>query len=384
MLTILKSAWPLLLGVLLLMLGNGLQGTLIGVRGAIEGFSPFSMSIIMSGYFIGYLIGARITPELIRRVGHVRVFAALASISSGCLLLFAIFLNEPLWFMLRIIVGLCIAGIFIVAEGWLNNASTNETRGQTLSIYLIAQLLGLMLAQGTLNFTSPDGFGLFIFASAIMSVSLIMMVLSSGAEPVFETTKPMKLTRLFKISPFGAVGVFLMGGLFAAMAGLSPVYGTEKGLSIIEISIFIAAIYAGGLIVQYPIGWLSDRMNRRLLIVIIVFIGAGVCGFGAFIGNDIVLLSLIAVVFGAAVNPLYTLYISYTNDLLEPEDMAGACGGLAFINGMGAVIGSVTIGWLMSTFGADSYFIYVSVLLAASGLYGLYSMTQKPRKANSK
>ncbi len=377
MLGIIRSFWPLFLGMLLLMLGNGMQGTIVGVRGAIVGFSPFAMSIILSGYFIGCLIGARITPTLIRRVGHVRVFAAYASLCSAAFLMFAIFPYQPLWFVLRMIIGMCIIGTFIVAEGWLNNAAPNETRGQTLSIYLVAQLLGYMISQGMLRFAVPDGYGLFILGATFMSLALVMLVLSPAPPPKFKETKPMKISRLWQVTPFAAGGVFLMGGMFAGVYGLPAVYGVEKGLSFDHIGIFIGALYAGGLIVQYPMGWLSDRMNRRLLIVITVFIGAIACGFGAFIGNDIVLLSSVAFIFGAAVNPLYMLYNAYTNDFLENEEMAGACGALGFMNGCGAIAGSVILGWLITTFGADAYFMYMTLLLTASGLYGLYSMTQK-------
>ncbi len=377
MLGIIRSFWPLFLGMVLLMLGNGMQGTVVGVRGAIVGFSPFAMSIILSGYFIGYLIGARITPTLILRVGHVRVFVAYASLCSAAFLMFAIFPNQPLWFVLRITIGMCIIGTFIVVEGWLNNAATNETRGQSLSIYLMAQLLGFVISQGMLRFAVPEGYGLFILGASFMSLSLVMLALSPAPPPKFEETKPMKISRLWQVTPFAAGGIFLMGGLFAGIYGLSAVYGTEKGLSFDDIGIFIGAIFAGSLIMQYPIGWLSDRMNRRLLIVIIVFIGAIACGFGAFIGNNIILLSIVAFIFGASVNPLYMLYNAYTNDFLENEEMAGACGALGFMNGCGAIIGSVVLGWLISTFGADAYFVYISTLLAATGFYGLYSMTQK-------
>ncbi len=377
MLGIIRSFWPLFLGMVLLMLGNGVQGTVVGVRGSIVGFSPFAMSIILSGFFIGYIIGSRITPTLILRVGHVRVFAAYASLCSAAFLMFTIFPNQPLWFVLRIIIGICISGTLIVVEGWLNNAATNETRGQALSIHLMAQLLGFVISQGMLRFAAPDGYGLFILGAAFMSLALVMLVLSPAPAPKFEETKPMKISRLWQVTPFAAGGVFLMGGMFAGIYGLSAVYSMEKGLSFDHIGIFIGALFAGSLIIQYPLGWLSDRMNRRLLIVIIVFTGAIACGFGAFIGNDIVLLSSVAFIVGACVNPLYMLYNAYTNDFLENEEMAGACGALGFMNGCGAIIGSVVLGWLISTFGADAYFMYMSTLLAASGFYGLYSMTQK-------
>ena len=377
MLTVLKGSWALFLGMLLLMLGNGLQGTLLGVRGAIEGFSPFSMSIVMAGYFVGFLGGSHLAPQLIRRVGHVRVFAALASTSSACLLLYAIIPLPVAWFILRVIVGFCFSAVYVVAESWLNNTATNETRGKTLSIYLIVQMLGIVVSQGMLNVAAPEGFVLFIIGSVVMSLSFAPILLSVQPAPAFQTTKPMGLKKLFNISPLGSVGAFLLGGIFAAMFGMASVFGTEKGMSVVSISIFTSSIYMGGMLAQYPIGWMSDRMDRRQLIVAILVVGMVVCSFGALIGSSLFLLCSVAFVIGGVSNPLYSLYIAYTNDFLEHEDMAAASGGLIFINGLGAIVGPLIVGWMMSEFGANSFFIYIAVLMGVSAAYALYRMTQR-------
>ena len=162
MLFVVKNSWALLFGMFLLMLGNGLQGTLLGIRGAIEGMSPQTMSWVMTGYFVGFLFGSQLAPNMIRRVGHVRVFAALGSLVSACLILYAAWTNPYFWFILRVIVGFCFSGIYVVAESWLNDSSSNETRGQTLSAYLIVQMMGIVLAQAVLNFADPSGYLLFI------------------------------------------------------------------------------------------------------------------------------------------------------------------------------------------------------------------------------
>ena len=272
--TVLKNSWPLFLGMMLLMLGNGLQGTLLGIRGALEGFSPNTMAWIMSGYFIGFLGGSRMAPEMIRRVGHVRVFAALASLISACLILYAAVPNVIVWMFLRILIGFCFSGVYVVAESWLNDSATNETRGQTLSLYLIVQMIGIVAAQGVLNFGDAGGYTLFIISSVLVSVSFAPILLSISPAPMFQTTKPMSFKRLFAASPLAVVGTFLLGSIFSALFGMSAVYGTEKGLDVRTITIFVAMIYVGGMLLQYPIGWASDRMGRRLLIIYLTILGA--------------------------------------------------------------------------------------------------------------
>ncbi|MEM6745699.1 MAG: MFS transporter, partial [Pseudomonadota bacterium] len=206
MLYVLRNTWALLLGMLLLMLGNGMQGSLLGIRGAIEGFSPLALSLITSGYFLGFLISSRVTPDMIRRVGHVRVFAAMASIISAAFILYAALPDVWVWGLLRIIVGAGFASVYIVAESWLNDSATNETRGQALSAYMIVQLGGIVAAQGLLNFGDPAGYGLFVLISVAVSLSFAPILLTVSPVPVHDATEPMTLRELFEASPLGCVG----------------------------------------------------------------------------------------------------------------------------------------------------------------------------------
>jgi MFS family permease len=377
MFLVLKNSWALLLGMLLLMMGNGLQGTLLGVRGGIEGFSTSSLSLIMSGYFIGFLGGSRMAPEMIRRVGHVRVFAALASMVSACLILFAVLVDPIAWFAMRVVIGFCFSGVYVVAESWLNDAATNETRGQTLSVYLIVQMMGIVAAQFLLNFADPAGYTLFIIISVLVSVSFAPILLSISPAPVFQATKPMTLLQLYRASPLGCVGQFLLGAIFSALFGMAPVYGTLKGLSLSDISVFVAMIYVGGMLFQYPIGWISDRLDRRLLIIVITAFGAVVLLAGIPLADNFYALTAMAFVMGGVSNPLYSLLIAYTNDFLDHEDMAAASGGLIFINGVGAIGGPMVVGWMMSRFGLESFFVYVAVLLGLMAAYAAFRMTQR-------
>ncbi|MGH1576984.1 MFS transporter [Planktotalea sp.] len=377
MISVLSNSWALLLGMMLLMLGNGLQGTLLGIRGEIEGFSTFQMSLVMSAYFIGFLGGSRMAPEMIRRVGHVRVFAALGSLISAVLILYPTLLNAEAWIVGRIIIGFCFSGVYVTAESWLNNSVTNETRGQTLSLYMIVQMIGIVAAQGVLVLGDPSGFILFIVPSVLVSVAFAPILLSVSPTPAFETTQPMTLRQLYDASPLGVVGMFLLGGVFSAQFGMAAVYGGKIGLSVGQISLFVSAFYVGAMLMQYPLGLASDRMDRRLLILVSAGLG-GISACAAILWEDnYVLLLATAFFVGGTSNPLYSLFLAYTNDFLEYEDMAAASGGMVFINGLGAISGPIITGWLMTTFGPWAFFGVISALMLAIGGYATFRMTQR-------
>jgi MFS family permease len=377
MLHVLRTSWALLFGMLLLLLGNGLQGTLLGIRGAIEGFDAATMSLVMSGYYLGFLAGSRRAIAMIASVGHVRVFAALGSLIAASFILYAAAPSVWVWTLLRIVVGFGFAGVYVVAESWLNDAATNETRGQALSLYMIVQMLGIISAQGILNLADPGGYALFVTMSVLVSLAFTPILLAAGTAPPYRTTKPMTLRQLFAISPLGCVGTFLLGGVYAGIFGMASVFGTEKGLSVAEISTFVAAIYVGGLVLQYPVGWLSDQMDRRLLITGLTIAGTLAALAGSLHSDSAALLLLLGFAIGGVANPLYALIIAYTNDFLKPSDMAAASGGLLFINGLGAMTGPPIIGAAMTEFGANAFFVYIGTLFALIALYALYRMTRR-------
>lgn len=377
MLKVLGATWPLLLGMLMLMLGNGLQGTLLGIRGGIEGFETWQMSVVMSAYFAGFLVGSQLTPRLLARVGHVRVFAALGSLVSAVYILYAAVPDWMVWTGLRVLIGFCFAGVYVTAESWLNDASTNETRGQALSLYMIVQMLGIISAQGLLNLADPGGYALFVIASVLVSLAFTPILLTVAPAPAFSAARSMSLTRLWAISPLGCVGIFLMGGVYAAIFGMAAVWGGLIGLSVLQISIFVAAIYFGGLLAQYPIGWISDRMDRRQLIAAVA-LGCGVTAlaagvlplpFAGLVGAGLII--------GGLANPLYALLLAHTNDFLQVDDMAGASGGLLFINGTGAVAGPLAIGWLMGQVGPGGFFLFIAGLCGLMTAYALWRMTRR-------
>lgn len=377
MLTVLRNSWALLLGVMLLMLGNGIQGTLLGIRGKIEGFTPLEMSGVMSAYYLGFLFGSRMAPEMIRRVGHVRVFAALGSLVSAVLILYPVAPHWMAWILMRVVVGFCFSGIYITSESWLNASSSNETRGQALSAYMIMQMVGIIAAQALLNFRDPGGFDLFVISSILVSVAFTPILLSAGAAPAFERTTPLSMKKLFATSPLACVGMFLMGGVFAAQFGMASVWGAEVGLSVRNLSIFVGSIYVGGLVLQYPIGWLSDRVDRRSLIMWLAALGAVSVVMGMVLPWNLPVLVVIGFLSGGVSNPLYSLLVAYANDYLDRSEMAGASAGLLFINGLGAIGGPLITGWFMQKVGPGGYFLFMALLFAGIAGYAVWRMSRR-------
>ena len=332
----------------------------------------------MSAYFLGILGGSRMTPELIRRVGHVRVFAALGSFISAILILYPAMTSPFAWIVLRVLIGFCFSGVYVTAESWLNHAATNETRGKSLALYMIVQTLGIISAQGILAIGEPRGFILFIVPSVLVSVAFAPILLSVNPTPAFDSTKRMKLSELYNISPLGCVGIFLMGGVFAAQFGMAAVYGAQVGLSVEQISLFVAMIYVGALLFQYPLGQLSDRLDRRLLIALVALVGGVAALVGVIFDESFIIILAVGFMTGGMTNPLYSLLVSYTNDFLEPDDMAAASAGLLFLNGVGAVAGPLIAGWLMSIFGPRGFWLLEAVLLVMIAGYAAWRMTQRP------
>jgi MFS family permease len=369
---VLRTTWPLFLGLMLLMLGNGLQGTLLGIRGKIEGFSTAQLSVVMAAYFAGFLLASQLAPVMIRRVGHVRVFAALGSFISAALLLFPVITEPWAWVILRVVMGFSFCGVYIAVESWLNDASTNETRGRALSLYIIVQMVGIIAAQALLNLADPGGFLLFIIPSVLVSIAFAPILLTASPAPAFSDTKKMRLRELFSISPLGCAAVFILGGVFSAIFGMAAVFGGEAGFSVREISIFVAAIYTGGLLLQYPIGWLSDRMDRRRLILALAAFGAAAMAAGAAVSGSFPAVLVLGFIVGGVANPLYSLAIAYTNDYLDPSDMASASAGLLFLNGIGALSGPLLVGWMMENFGPAGFFLYLAILHAALAAYAVW------------
>jgi MFS family permease len=387
MIKTLGGVWALLLGVVLIMLGNGMHFTLIGLRGGIEAFSAAELAIVTSGYFLGFLSGARRSPIMIRRVGHLRVFAALGSFMSASLIAFPLLTEPWAWTLLRILIGFCMSGIYVVAESWLNAASTNENRGKVLSAYMIAQTLGIIGAQGLLTLGDAATSVLFIGASILVSISFAPILLSATPVPAIDVARPMSLLKLFRGSPLGTVGIFLLGSIYATQSGMGAVFGSQIDLTATQIALFVAMLFAGALLMQYPIGFLSDRMDRRKLIFGAALLGATSCGMGFLTQGRLLpfmadqgLWPLMAAAFfaGGVTTPLYALFLAYTNDTLSAEEMPAASGGLVFTFGLGAILGPLATGTAMERLGPFAFWLVLGGTFGAIALYALYRMTQRP------
>lgn len=377
MIEVIKNSWALLIGMLLLMLGNGLQGTLLGVRGGIESIDSATLGYVMSAYFVGFLAGSQITPILLRRVGHVRVFAAFGSLVSAAFILYAAFVHPVAWMALRLVVGLCFSGLYVVAESWMNDSATNETRGQALSIYTIVQMLGMILGQLLLNVGDPAGYELFVLLTVLVSISFAPILLSTTPAPMHQTTARMNILELIKASPLASIGMIFLGGIYSILFAMAPVYAVAQGLSVANVSVYVTMIFTGGMVLQYPIGWLSDRMDRRHLIIVLTAVGCFAAIFGSFFSTNFPILLVTGLILGGTSTPLYSLLVAHANDYLEVEKMPAASGGLTFLNGSGAMGGPIVAGFLMTRYGNHWFYITIAVLMLAVCVYGLYRMTQR-------
>ena len=375
MFPIIRSTWALLIGIFFLMIGHGIQGPLLAIRGKLEGFGPDLMALVMSGYFLGLLLGSRVTIQLIEKVGHVRVFAALASLISASLILFAVTPNPLIWFFLRVLIGFCFSGVFVVSESWLNDNAPNKFRAQTISVYLIIQLFGMLSAQILLNLGEPSGYFLFAVVSIIVSLSFAPILLTVSPAPIYKTAKRLRIRELYKISPFGCVSMIFFGGISSLIFAMSPVYFTELNYSTYQITLIMGSAFVSSMIFQLPISWISDAFDRRNLIVLSAIFGATILGLN-FVLPDVFLTKLILISLVCAITmPLYSTIIAYTNDYLEVEDMPSASGGLIFLAGVGSCLMPLFCGYLMKTFGPNTFFIILMLLFLMISIYGLYRMS---------
>ena len=372
------SSWALFLGMALLMIANGLQGSLLGVRASIEAFPTTVTGLLMSAFYLGFLAGSMLTPKMVVRVGHIRVFAALASLASTAILIHAVFVNPITWSLMRLVSGLCYAGLYVVAESWLNEKATNDTRGQLLSIYMVISMGGMAVGQVLLNVGDPGRTDLFILVSILVSLALIPMLLSVNRGPVMDAPTPISVLEVYRASPTGVVGALAIGILQGGSISMGAVYGGLLGLSVSAISLFMMTLIIGGVLFQWPIGRLSDRYDRRLVLTILTFAACGLAVFASFASASFEVLLASTFLFGGMMVPMYSVAIAYTNDHLETSQMVAASGTLVLIGGIGAFIGPTLVAGAMDVFGPEGFFLSMAAVHASLGVFILYRMTQRP------
>lgn len=374
----LAANWPLLLGMGMLMLGGGLQGTLLSVRASLEGFGTTVIGLVMSFYYVGYIGGSLITPRLVQRVGHIRVFAALTAVASVAILLQAVYPAPVPWAVLRVVSGFSFAGIYVVAESWLNDRASNDNRGALLAIYMLVLYAGLGVGQFLLNIADPLGSHLFILISVTISLAVLPMTLSVQHAPEHEVPHPIGYRELFRASPLGVAGVVLSGMVTSSMFAMGPVYAQNIGLPASQIAAFMGSAILATLVVQWPVGRWSDRVDRRTVLVLICLFGSVAAGLAAVFGQrSSWLLFALSACFGGVALTLYSLALSHINDQLQPHQMVGASATVVLLSGAGSFAGPIAAAALMQSFGDALYFGFMAALLVVLAVYGLYRKSRR-------
>ena len=374
MYNLLKGTWALFFGVGMMMLANGLQGSLIGIRASLEGYSASAAGIILTGYYAGFLLGALYIPQRIKNVGHVRTFAALASIASISILIHSLHISFLGWFIMRFISGMCFVGLYTVAESWVNDLSDNEHRGQALSVYMIVSMAGSAFGQLFLNIADPETATLFMIVSVLISISLVPILIVVSKQPDFSVAKFFTVKELYKASPLGVVTSIMTGLAHGTLWGIGSIYGLKNGLSIEQVSIFMFTFVIGGAINQYLVGYLSDKYDRRTIIVNVAFLASIFSVLAVLIGSSFIALIIITFIFGGLTVPLYPLAIAHTNDFLEKDEMVAASAGIQLAAGIGLTIGPIIGGLSIDFIGASGFWIYLFLIHALLGVFGLFRM----------
>jgi len=389
MFKVLKNSWALFTGLGFMMIAHGLQGNLLGVRATYENFNLIEIGAIMSGYYMGYLTGAHKVTDIVYKVGHIRVFAALASLASLIILLHSLFVNPYTWFCSRLITGFCIAGIHIIVEGWLNDRANNRTRGQLLSVYMMIIYIGMGIGMLVLSVTDPKAYEPFIIISLLMSLALIPILLTKRKAPTFRKIKSISIQKLYQISPCGTVTSFLFGLANSSLSTLLAVYCASKNFTLLEISFTTCLLTFSGAIAQWPIGFISDRVDRRKVIVGVAF-GATIAAYFLFKYTDTVsdlnsskfLFYSLIFIYSFLFLPTYSLYLSHTNDLIEKDNIVSAGAGLNFIYGIGAIMGPIICAGFMNFYGTDGFFIFLIIIHVATMVYGINRIFFKERSGS--
>lgn len=373
--TAIHSSWALLLGIAVLMVGDGLQGTLLGLRATLEGFPTAVTGLVMSTFYLGFLGGSLFTPRVVQQVGHVRVFAALATVASATVLLHVVFLGATGWALLRLVSGFCFAGLYVVTESWLNDVASNETRGKLLSVYMVLSYLGVAGGQLLLNVADPAGVYLFILVSVLISVAAVPLLLSVRPAPKHEMPAGSSLRRLYRVSPLGVVAAAAAGMAGGVVFGMAPVYGENIGLTVGALSLLMTAPVLGCVLLQWPIGHLSDRFDRRS-VLFATTLASGVLALVCALlpGGETRTLIVLFALFGGMSLPMYALAIAHTNDHLDRDQMVAASASLVLASGIGSVLGPISAAALMSVSGPPGLFWMLAAVHLSVGVFALWRM----------
>lgn len=368
----------LLFSVALLLAGNGLQGTLLPIRANIEHFIPLELGLLGSAYFAGFTLGCIQGPSVVKRAGHIRAFLAMTSLASIVPLLHVMEVDPVMWWALRAFTGFCFAVLYIVIESWLNAKSDNRTRGMIFSVYTIINLTVITAGQMMVGLADPRSFALFGIASILVSIAALPVAFTISSTPApAEFVRP-RLKRLYAISPVGVAACFAVGLANGAFWSLGPVFAQNQGLLAADVGFYMSAVVLGGALSQWPLGLLSDRIDRRLVMVIAATIAVAAAGAAMFVpAGDRILMIATGALFGAGAFPLYPLAVAHANDFADPSDYVEMSSGLLLIYGIGAAIGPLMASLARHYMQAPSLYVFTAgahVLLIG---YVIWRMTQR-------
>ena len=368
----------LLGGLSVLLIGYGLLGTLLGVRATLESFTNIQTGSIMAGYYAGYILGTWRGPGIIRRVGHIRTFAAFAALGSATTLLFGLLANPWMWFVLRVLNGVSVVGLYMVVESWLNEQTPGSRRGRVFAVYMITTLLALAGGQFLLLVYDPAGLAPFALATVFIIFAILPIAVTRVTEPRIEAHEHLPLRRLFELSPFGTAGAFAAGIVNGAFWGMTAVFAARIGFDEAAIAYLMSATILGGAILQLPIGHLSDRHDRRTVLVLVSLCAAGAAaGAGYVVLERLPGLSFVAFLYGGLMFSVYAISVAHANDHLAPGQVLGATRGLLLLYGLGALSGPLAGGLVMERAGPVGLPLMSAATLVLLSVYGVYRMFRR-------
>ncbi|WP_349433518.1 MFS transporter [Pararhizobium sp. A13] len=381
MLTSLRSVFSLILSTLLMMIGFGLASYVLPVRSVAEGWSTLIISLIATGYTLGFTLSCIVTPKFVARVGHVRVFAALITLLSIAILMCGLVVDWRAWIFFRAISGFAISGSYLVIESWLNERVTNENRGMLFSVYLITTMVGTIGGQYLVPLGDPTNSSLFILCGVLFSLALLPTALSSSAMPAPPAQANFDVPGLFRRSPVAVVGAFLAGAMAGAWLNLGGVFTQKIGLSTAEGATLLAALLTGSAFSQIPIGRASDRMDRRIVMVACGIFGVVSClAMVAFVGATPLVLYVVAACVGSVLFPIYALNVAHANDLARPNEYVEVSSGMMITYGIGTISGPLMVGPVMDWFGPPALFVLLAVYFALYAAYAAWRIAQRSQK----
>jgi len=366
---------PLLIAAGILLGGNGLQSTLIALRGAEEGFSPATIGFMGTAYFGGFLLGCVFVTRILKAVGHIRSFSALAAIASAGTLLIVLIIDPVFWSAMRFATGFCFAGLFTIMESWLNSGVQNRDRARVLALYRIIDIGSVTGAQFLIPVFGAGGFAIFAIMSIMITLSLVPVSLGDRSNPTAPEDVKLDLARVWRISPLGAAGCIAVGLTNSSFRTLSPVYAEQIGMSVTDVVTFVSIGIIGGAIIQYPLGHLSDLWDRRR-ILLITTCGAMLSALSLVFlaGTGPLANFLLVFVFGSFAMPLYSLSAAHANDRAGKGEFVLVNAALMLFYSFGAIGGPLLAAFFMQRFGPHWLFIFCATVYAVFILIIVYRM----------